>query len=223
MPMILAITAAAAATLTDAPSVALNAPLVRIGDVAVPGNLPRAEWERLAPMVIARVPDGRAVTLSRTAIATLITRRAPSLRLASGAKASGVRFVVRSTAPNGSTLGCRVLAAAHETGSVVSANDTRPAPCTDAMPAHLDLDRANRRLTAPRALAAGAYLGRIVPYEAAPVASGSPLRLISRVGPVAIERTVTALQLGRSGQKVFVRDPDGQVFAARLDTEGHVQ
>jgi len=45
---------------------------------------------------------------------------------------------------------------------------------------------------------------------------GSELTLRSVAGPVAIERPVTTLQPGRSGRSVFVRDGQGQVFAAPL-------
>jgi hypothetical protein len=35
-------------------------------------------------------------------------------------------------------------------------------------------------------------------------------------GPVVIEREVTALQAGRSGERVFVQDADGAAFAVTL-------
>ena len=46
--------------------------------------------------------------------------------------------------------------------------------------------------------------------------SGDRLTLISAVGPVRVERQVVALQAGRAGGRVFVRDAEGQVVAAPL-------
>ncbi len=46
------------------------------------------------------------------------------------------------------------------------------------------------------------------------MAAGDKLVLQSRAGPVTIERTVTAVQPGRSGGRLFVRDAEGRIFAA---------
>lgn len=43
------------------------------------------------------------------------------------------------------------------------------------------------------------------------VQTGDELTLISRAGPVTVERSVTALQPGRSGRRLFVRDRAGHV------------
>lgn len=55
-----------------------------------------------------------------------------------------------------------------------------------------------------------------------PIVPGQTLQLASRVGPVGIERPVTALQVSR-GKRVFVRDTDGTVFSVRVATEGGVR
>ena len=49
-----------------------------------------------------------------------------------------------------------------------------------------------------------------------PVASGVRLTLVSSVGAVTIERSVTTLQPARPGRRVFVRDTDGNVVVACL-------
>ena len=48
------------------------------------------------------------------------------------------------------------------------------------------------------------------------VEAGAKLTLVSRSGPVLLEREVTALQSARAGGRVFVRDGDGQVLAVTL-------
>lgn len=75
-------------------------------------------------------------------------------------------------------------------------------------------DRASGSLTARQALPAGTYLGRL-PAAAAPlVPKGARLVLRASAGPAIVEREVTTLQPARAGQRVFVRDADGNVFAA---------
>ncbi|MEI9851944.1 MAG: hypothetical protein WDN24_15170 [Sphingomonas sp.] len=59
---------------------------------------------------------------------------------------------------------------------------------------------------AARPIAAGAYLGRIALPSAGRVARGEALVLRSAQGAVTIERPVTALQPGRPGGRLFVRD-----------------
>lgn len=85
-----------------------------------------------------------------------------------------------------------------------------------------------RRATGLRAIAAGPVRILLSPpppirraWRRAPtIAAGTPLTLRSVAGPVAIERPVTTLQPGRAGRSVFVRDGQGQVFAAPLAMEG---
>lgn len=48
------------------------------------------------------------------------------------------------------------------------------------------------------------------------VASGDAMTLAVRVGPVTVERPVTAMQPGHVGKRVFVRDTAGHVFSAPL-------
>jgi hypothetical protein len=115
-------------------------------------------------IVIARLPAaGGRIDLSRAALASLIRRGLPGIRLADTALTGSVTFVVPR--PFATKL-------------------SRPVPVAVAQPA---------------------------------VKRGAVLHLISTVGPVRIERPVTALQSSR-GKRIFVRDPDGTVFAARVET-----
>lgn len=63
---------------------------------------------------------------------------------------------------------------------------------------------------------AGTYLGRLRPDDRAPIASGKTMVLRTRIGPVTVERTVTSLQPGRHGKRLFVRTGDGKLLASRL-------
>jgi hypothetical protein len=89
----------------------------------------------------------------------------------------------------------------------------------DAPRAPLRYDRAGGVPVAAVAIATGTYLGHVAPLADGRVAKGETLTLRSSAGPVTIERAVVAMQPGRSGGRVFVRDSEGKVFAAPLALE----
>lgn len=78
-------------------------------------------------------------------------------------------------------------------------------------------DRQNEIVT----LRAPSVIRRISPEparlpEPPEVKTGDRLTLVSRSGPVTVERQVTALQPGRSSRRLFVRDDAGQVSSIPL-------
>jgi flagella basal body P-ring formation protein FlgA len=106
-------------------------------------------------------------------------------------------------------------------GAMLSADDLTGADCRAKAPrAPLRYDRVARTLVASEAIPAGTYLGRLAPPAGPEVRAGDVLTLRSSAGVATIERSVTALQPGRSGGKLFVRDADGQVFAVPFVAEG---
>lgn len=116
--------------------------------------------------------------------------------------------------------GCFATAREVPQGAVLRAEDMVAVEChEDRARIRLGYDRAARAPVAIAPLAVGTYLGRVAPLSGALVAPGEQLTLRSSVGPVTIERTVTALQHGRSGGRLFVRDAEGQVFSAPLVAE----
>jgi flagella basal body P-ring formation protein FlgA len=104
-------------------------------------------------------------------------------------------------------------------GTVLGAADVIAVECQAGKGAAIRYDRASGAVIASVALPVGAYLGRIVPLPEGQVAKGTVLMLRSAAGPVVVERQVTAMQSGRSGGQVFVRDGSGQIFAAPLQVE----
>lgn len=116
--------------------------------------------------------------------------------------------------------GCFATSRDVPAGASLSARDVTAAPCrTDAARARLRYDRDGGVVVAAAALPAGTYLGRLAPLMEAFVAKGAVLTLRSSAGPVTVERQVTAMQAGRAGGRVFVRDSSGKVFAAPLLVE----
>lgn len=101
-------------------------------------------------------------------------------------------------------------------GAAVEARALRPVDCTAARPPALHYDRRSGLVLAAEPIAAGVSLGRLRVDPRSGVARGQALFLRSTIGPATIERRVEVVQGGRSGERLFVRDADGQVFAAAL-------
>ncbi|MBO9714791.1 flagella basal body P-ring formation protein FlgA [Sphingomonas sp.] len=117
--------------------------------------------------------------------------------------------------------GCFIAAHDVAEGETLSGEALVPAACRKAEGrAPVRYDRGSAAAVATRALRQGDYLGRVaLPVEGG-VRKGEALTLRSSAGPVTIERQVVALQAGRPGGRLFVRDGSGQVFAVRYVVEG---
>lgn len=106
-------------------------------------------------------------------------------------------------------------------GTELAANALTKVPCrTKAARARIWYDRTRRTAVAASPISARTYLGHVVGQAEPLVDKGEVLTLRSSVGPVIIERTVIAMQPARSGGRIFVRDAEGNVFAAPLVVEG---
>ena len=110
------------------------------------------------------------------------------------------------------------FATAHDVpaGATLSAGDLTEVECrSHAKHVALHYDANGSVIVATAAIPAGSYIGRVAPLANEVVAKGAELTLRSSAGPVVIERQVTAIQPGRAGRRLFVRDASGQVFAVR--------
>ena len=216
LPLLVALSVGpVAGVLTDAPEVRIARSDVHIGDVARLFGGTARERADLSGLTIARLPSGhRSVSLSRTALADLI-RRSSDLHVA---EQPGAPLVIRSAgaiAPTGDS-GCWAAGVDIAAGAPIGGIDLVEAPCT-AVPATASLrfDRASGQMRAGAPIDAGTPLGRLALTPAAAEA-GATMTLISRAGPVSVSRTVVALQAGREGRRLFVRDEDGAVMAIRV-------
>lgn len=99
----------------------------------------------------------------------------------------------------------------------IAADAIEPVNCrADQRPARLRFDHQSRSVTAGETLPAGTYLGRLLVSKERAVPKGAKVTLRAMSGPAIVERQVTTLQPARSGQRVFVRDEAGNVFAVPL-------
>ncbi|MDR3508524.1 MAG: hypothetical protein P4L64_11550 [Caulobacteraceae bacterium] len=103
-----------------------------------------------------------------------------------------------------------------EPRAVATADDLEAAPCAaKAAGTGLVYDRELGAVRAARRLDPGERLAAPAAFALAEVRPGQRLSIQTRVGPVAVIRTVEALQPAQPGQALFVRAGDA-VFSATL-------
>jgi hypothetical protein len=101
-------------------------------------------------------------------------------------------------------------------GETVTAEDIAPAACADRIvPRAFTYDGRSAALAASRDIAAGEIVLAPPSSLLAWARPSQAIRIAAKVGAVRVERQVVALQPGKPGEGLFVRDDDGRVFAVR--------
>lgn len=199
--------------LTERAEIALTRPTVTLADVVRGAGA--KDLGRLAAVEIARLPIGRdRLSLSWRAIAVLVRRAVPGIVIGDGDARIVTFRLVRRDRPGAGP--CLVTNATLAADAAITRDKVAAGPCATVSDVRYDATR--RAFVARRDLPAGSALGRLVAPAPETVARGDALTLVSRAGPVTVERPVTALQPGRDGRRVFVRDGGGRVFAAPVAT-----
>lgn len=99
-------------------------------------------------------------------------------------------------------------------GTVPPASGFVAADCGESRPATaMRYDTALRTVRLARALQPGDVVAGIAPGLMADIMPGQALYVVSRVGPVVVQRRVEALQPANPGQRLFVRGGDGKVMS----------
>lgn len=205
------------ARLTGAAEVKLGARQVRVADVAMLSGGSDAERARAGRAVIALLPPGgRSAALPRRALADLVRR----LTGASVAAPGEGMVTLRLEAPVPvQAAGCWEAAEPIAAGARVTRPALQAAQCSSSDEAGaLHFDRGTGVVRAAADIPASTPLGRFLPADADPIPAGAIVTLTSGAGPVRISRPVTALQSGREGRRMFVRDSDGAVLAIPVAT-----
>ncbi|HZF44360.1 MAG TPA: flagella basal body P-ring formation protein FlgA [Sphingomonadaceae bacterium] len=219
-PLLLAALGAPAAAATV--SIDLGGRDVRLADVARLTGFTPAGHPALASRIIASIPPSRTqLSMTRDALAGLVRRNVPGLgsRLLPAAGSVTFRAPAQPRAANVATGVCASTAQAVAKGAALTMADVVVVPCEAAVSAPVRFDRSALALRASAHLPAGTRLGRLALPAAPDIDKGDELTLRSTVGPVSVERQVVALQSGRSGGRVFVRDAEGQVVSAPLSLQ----
>jgi flagella basal body P-ring formation protein FlgA len=209
---ILSAAAGLTAVLTGANHITLAGSDVRLGDVA---RVRGADAGVASEVIIARLAAGKSATLSREAIAQLVRRAVPSIKVVIGA---GTDIILEAPTVGAVASRCVEAAAAIVPGGQISNKDVRAVVCSSTRTtAAVVRDHDRGIATAAAAIQPGDYLGQLLVTDAPPVARGDKLALVSKSGPVTIVRHVTALQSAAPEQRrLFVRTEDGSVFSAPI-------
>jgi flagella basal body P-ring formation protein FlgA len=110
---------------------------------------------------------------------------------------------------------CRIMVIERRAGEPVSAQDTKTVPCARTIPpSRLRLDPATQQATARVNLRPGDELGPVHFIDRPIVMPGDRVAVTARIGHAMIQRSATALQSARKGERFFVRADDGAVFVA---------
>jgi len=172
-------------------------------------------------MIVASLPSRAAeLTLNEEQRVALLRKRVPGVRFALR-HGGDVRFARGpGTVVQSGETACFSARTEIPVGHYVGRDEVNNVPCiANATEPRLRYDAEAAAAVARASIPAGSYLGRLRLPESTPVAAGRSMLLRTRVGPVSIERTVTALQSGRVGERLFVRTDDGKLMASRLSPE----
>jgi len=198
--------------------VALDRHDVVLADIADLSALRPDQVRAVRDLVVLRLPHGGETLITPAQLAVLAHRRVPGLRFRA-AQNGPIRFVVH--AASHLQQRCSIARAPLESGHHLVASDLQSRPCADrgTRPNGIARDAATGDLVLTHAVAAGTDLGPIVLPAAPAVRPGDRLVLHIRQGAARIERPVVAVQQGRAGARLFVRDADGEVHSAYMASE----
>lgn len=200
---------------------------VRVRDVVSLDCLDAGVRRNVGGLVIAALPARSSrIDLSPEAIAALVRRRVPALDRIEGVSARTISTLVgpRLDAPVAQPAPCyrtNRFVAADEPLSIDKLN---PTDCqSNRSGRKLRFDPAQSQIRAQTDLPEGTYLGRIAIAPEAPIAAGGAASIIVKVGAVEVERRIRVLQPAAHGQRAFVQDETGSVFAAVISENEAVQ
>ncbi|WP_230635796.1 hypothetical protein [Sphingomonas sp. Leaf4] len=163
-------------------------------------------------LAVLRLPAARRQTvLPAASLAALVRRRLPALAITS----DGTTTITLRPNPD-TAMQCWATLRAIAADEAVTRREVAAVPCLTGQPTAAMRTARDGTAFLATAQPAGTPLGRFLPAPVTRIAAGTALTLRSVHGPVAIERPVVTMQPGRSGNRVFVRDGAGRVFAAPL-------
>jgi hypothetical protein len=115
------------------------------------------------------------------------------------------------------TLSCAKVTRALFAGQFPRAEDLTALACPAKPLVHaFDYDVAAGVVRARRDLAPGEVVVRPPSFALAVFRPGDRVRIVSRSGPVTVQRDVEAVAPARDGQNLFVKGSDGKVFQVRF-------
>ena len=195
-------------------------PGVALGQVVDVSGLPASIRGRASALTVAAFRRGQdRLNFRSRRLAARAEALMPALRPWLETLADGQITVRRAPSVSASATppACARMARPVAAGSILTNADLTTAPCgnaVDAATVAVRYDRRTQVLRAVRGLQIDETIAAPPPALLADIAPGQHLVLHAKVGPVAIQREVEAIQAGRPGQAIFVKTADGAVFSA---------
>ena len=203
-------------------TVLLSGDAIHIRDVAKLDCLPSDVRSAFDDLVIGKLPEGiREVRIPSATIIDRIRQRAPGLDINGASNSPGEITLQRQNTPSEPRPDPSCFIAAHSIrmDAAISAEDLSPTPCGQSSADRtVYYDRPYGTLRAATNLVEGAYVGRISVPQHVYANVGDEILLVVNIGSVRIERQVNAMQSATRDGGIFVRDVDGTIFSARLQS-----
>lgn len=199
---------------------------VRLVEVADLSTLPADLRVRAGSLVVARFAPGQSVL--RAPVARLTERARAGLPILAAYLPSNPqgevtirRAPATATRARAAERPCLRILEPVSAGAGLRAGQVEPAPCGSQLARRATYyDRRSNVTRAARSLTPGETIAAAPAASLVGVEAGAEVTLTARVGPVVIERQVTAVQAARPGEPVFVVGDDGRAFAAPPSPEG---
>jgi hypothetical protein len=120
--------------------------------------------------------------------------------------------------PTTSDFACLRVLTSVAAGKVPAPADYQRVVCPPRRPAPaFRYDTATQSTRTMRPLAQSEVVPIFSEFSTNLVLPGQVLQLVTQSGPVRIVRQVEAMQAARSGERLFVKSNDGQIFSARYE------
>jgi hypothetical protein len=211
------LSAASPCTVTPQDDIAVDAPVVRLSDVVALECVEERARDDIGAHALLDLTERGDIHLSRAAIASLARRRVPLLRFAEDQRGD-VRLYLRDPrTTEAAQHSCLRVLAPLEANTILTSDMMTPAPCEHVMAdAPIVRDGASGFARTRARLEGDAIVPHTLLAPAPRTRKGDHLTLVIGAGPVTITRPVQALQDASPGERLFVRDADGEIFSMPL-------
>jgi hypothetical protein len=211
------LSAASTCAVTTEDQLAFDAPVVRLADVVTLDCVEDGVRDRVGARPLLDLSERSEIRLSRAAIASLARRRVPMLRFDQHQQGD-VRLHFNDQRPaDAAPASCLRVLSPLDANTILASDMVAPAACDDVMAdAPIVRDAASGFARTRARLEADAIVPHTLLAPAPRTRKGDHLTLVIAAGPVTITRPVEALQDASPGERLFVRDADGEILSMPL-------
>lgn len=213
-----------ACSLTPNEAVVLQDRNIRIRDIVSLDCLKADVRQEMGGLIVATLPSQiDRIEVTSKALAALVRRRAPTLNRIDGVFARSMTILGKPAQrrPAASSTACYRTSRPVAADEPIFRDKLGATDCiSGAANPMLRFDRGRSVVRAVADIPEGAYLGPIAFAAGSAVEAGGAVVITIDAGAFQIERRVHVLQPAAPGERAFVQDEDGEVFAAVISSVG---